>query len=694
MSKTLARPSTTASIPQATGKHVATLLQATATETCRALHVDRSWVLLPDAVDPTVLVLTAGEGIDARLLDTRTTVDDGPAGDVIAGGEPVLIEGTAWAPIRWRGVVHGVLVAASDDSARPLGGRDLELVAGFAGLAGTAVEHAMVREGLEGTLQAGIEALTSLVNLRDGYTGVHSGHVAAMALRVGKQLGLSGSDLVELGVAGRLHDIGKIGVPDGILRKSGPLTPAERSMVECHAAWGAETLERVPGLERIAEIVGSHHERWDGRGYPAGLAGAAIPLASRIIGVCDALGAMTSDRPYRRALALPEAVRLLLAGAGAQFDTRVVGAVCNVLDDGGLRPALPEVTAIARKRKPAKRRPDPARSSRLAKALDRLEDLPALSESRTRLLALLGEDDLAMNDIVVTIESDPGLALTMLRAANRLPGPRRGKIRAVPAALRALSRSAIEELAAGVTTFEFFQHGTRCKSREGFRLHAVATQHAAAHLARDFKPERRDGIIVAALLHDVGKLVLADTYPEYPAGVHRDAKTPEDRVRAEQLELGIDHALVGGALIRRWGLPGNLAKAVEQHHAVSESKDAAVVRVADLLTHYVQGHPISPRELEGSSAAIGLAPVDLRSLMFELPLPRIVEPRAHEHSTLSGQETRAVQGLAAGKVYKEIALDLGIKTSTVRSHLHRCYVKLGAVDRAQAVLIATDKGWI
>ena len=347
MSKRFVRPSAGDLIPQPMGKHFAALLQATATEACRALHVDRSWVLVPDAIDPTVLVLVAGEGIDAELLDTHAIFDDGPAADVIAGGEPMLVEGVAWAPIRWRGVVHALLVAAPAEDASPLDGRDLELLGGFAALAGSAVEHAIVREGLEGTLQAGVETLTSLVNLRDGYTGVHSGQVAQMAQRVGKQLGLGGADLAELGVAGRLHDIGKIGVPDGILRKSGPLTPAERTVVECHAAWGAETLERMPGLERVAEIVGSHHERWDGRGYPAGLAGTAIPLASRIIGVCDALGAMTSDRPYRRALALPEAVRQLLAGAGGQFDARVVRAACNVLDEGGLRP---ETAAITRTR--------------------------------------------------------------------------------------------------------------------------------------------------------------------------------------------------------------------------------------------------------------------------------------------------------------------------------------------------------
>jgi putative nucleotidyltransferase with HDIG domain len=509
---------------------------------------------------------------------------------------------------------------------------------------------------------------------------------------------LARRDLAELEIAARLHDIGKIGVPDSILLKRGALTEAEQGIVRCHPGWGAETLERLPGLERVAEAVRHHHERWDGQGYPGGLAGEEIPLASRIIGACDAFGAMTSTRPYRRALAVDEAVRLLRAGAGAQFDADVVGALCRLVEEGAIE-AVPEgastlLEAPERSAIPAAGRDGGPHSRRLAVAFERLESLPALSESRHRLLALLGDERPATHDIIQTVESDPALTIAVLRAANRLPGPRQGKISGVPEALRALSPGGLHGLVSRVATFEFFQNVAGWEAPERFRLHAVGVHHAASVIARRLGSEQADATLVAALLHDVGKLVLADAYPDYPGGIHGNARTPEERVWAEQRTLGIDHGVVGAVLIRRWGLPDRVAAAVERHHHASDAGDAAIVRLADLLVHYAHGQPITPRELERAGRALDLDPPSVRSLMFELPLTTSAAPRASEPSPLSRQETRALRELAKGKVYKEIAAELGLSASTVRSHLSHTYEKLGAADRAQAVLIATDKGWI
>jgi HD-GYP domain-containing protein (c-di-GMP phosphodiesterase class II) len=127
--------------------------------------------------------------------------------------------------------------------------------------------------------------------------------------------------------AARLHDVGKLGVPEAILRKPGPLDESEWAVMRRHPEWGAQMVARVPGLEGIAEYVRGHHERWDGRGYPDGLAGSRIPLASRVISVCDAFEAMVSRRPYRAPLSFDAALRELLAGAGSQFDPGLVAAV-------------------------------------------------------------------------------------------------------------------------------------------------------------------------------------------------------------------------------------------------------------------------------------------------------------------------------------------------------------------------------
>jgi DNA-binding NarL/FixJ family response regulator len=147
-------------------------------------------------------------------------------------------------------------------------------------------------------------------------------------------------------------------------------------------------------------------------------------------------------------------------------------------------------------------------------------------------------------------------------------------------------------------------------------------------------------------------------------------------------------------LLRRWGLPGRLARAVERHHSDDEDAAPALLRLADLLAHYTHGRPIDPQRLLESARRVGLSSPQLRAVMFELPTAGAAKRRSSEPCPLTDKELQALRGLAAGKVYKEIGQDLGIATSTVRSHLHKTYKKVGATDRAQAVLIATERGWL
>jgi DNA-binding CsgD family transcriptional regulator len=200
--------------------------------------------------------------------------------------------------------------------------------------------------------------------------------------------------------------------------------------------------------------------------------------------------------------------------------------------------------------------------------------------------------------------------------------------------------------------------------------------------------------MVTSLLHDIGKLVLIHAYPGYPAQVHGDARTPEDRLQRERRELGVDHALVGGVLARRWGLPRTIASVIERHHADTDG-EAALVRLADMLAHYVLGGSVAPSEMLSAARGVGVSPNGLRTVMYELPLPSSGgRPRQVEPCPMSGREIDVLRRLARGMVYKQIASELGLSTSTVRTHLHNVYGKLGALDRAQAVLIATERGWI
>jgi putative nucleotidyltransferase with HDIG domain len=172
-----------------------------------------------------------------------------------------------------------------------------------------------------------VTQLVRAIDMRDAYTGRHSEAVGELARRVGMRLGLDRDDLWLLEQAARLHDIGKVGVPDAILNKPGPLEQSEWEVVRRHAEFGAEIVARVRGFEPVARFVRAHHERWDGAGYPDGLSAGEIPLASRIIAACDAFHAMTTDRPYRAALSPVEALDELDLCAGTQFDPGVVSAI-------------------------------------------------------------------------------------------------------------------------------------------------------------------------------------------------------------------------------------------------------------------------------------------------------------------------------------------------------------------------------
>ena len=333
---------------------------------------------------------------------------------------------------------------------------------------------------------------------------------------------------------------------------------------------------------------------------------------------------------------------------------------------------------------------------RLTAAFEALEAFPALAESRNQLIRLFEAGEPSTAELVAAVEGDVALAVTVLRLANRVEGRGRGRIDTVVKAVQVLSPRGVRTIAGRARTFDFFQRSPMWKGMpERFRLHAIATQRAADRLARELSYDARDRLMITSLLHDIGKLVLVHAYPGYPRQVHGEARTPEERLGAERRELGVDHALVGGVLARRWSLPRPVASAIERHHAEDAQGDAAMIRLADMLAHYALGGSVSPGELLKASRAIGVTPQQLRAVMYDLPLSGSdSRPRAVDPCPMSKRELEVVRRLARGMVYKQIASELGLSTSTIRTHLHNIYGKLGARDRAQAVLIATERGWI
>jgi GAF domain-containing protein len=232
------------------------------------------------------------------------------------------------------GRLYGTLCAASHSAEPSLEFRDLQFLHVFARIVADQIEHAQ-QQAMVRTLELRASATNTLlaaVSARDGYTGEHSQAVLDLAVRVAERLGLDRRAMDQIRQAALLHDIGKIAIPDAILNKPGPLTLEECEVMRTHPIIGEGIVSTARGLEELAPVLRAEHERWDGGGYPDGLCGEQIPLASRITFVCDAYHAMTSTRPYRAALSAEAAREQIAAGAGTQFCPASAGALLDVLD--------------------------------------------------------------------------------------------------------------------------------------------------------------------------------------------------------------------------------------------------------------------------------------------------------------------------------------------------------------------------
>jgi putative nucleotidyltransferase with HDIG domain len=272
--------------------------------------------------------------IVARLHDD----DDGYVTVAGAGIDPDLIGGwidrpelgaVASAPVMMGSEECGAVCVGGRDEARKLEPAEMELLRELGALAGEALSHHARREFASGDSQAEIRALVKALAESDGDTYRHSLEVAATATALGRRLGLERAQLVEVELGALLHDVGKLRLPPELLAKPGLLTPEERRLIRLHPDWGADMVARIPGLEAVALIVRLHHERPDGLGYPHGLTHDRIPMATRIVSVCDAYGAMTKPRPYSAPLGLDAALAELNRHAGTQFDPDVVDALVD-----------------------------------------------------------------------------------------------------------------------------------------------------------------------------------------------------------------------------------------------------------------------------------------------------------------------------------------------------------------------------
>jgi putative nucleotidyltransferase with HDIG domain len=328
----------------------------------------------------------------------------------------------------------------------------------------------------------------------------------------------------------------------------------------------------------------------------------------------------------------------------------------------------------------------------LAAAFDEAERQPALLEGREHALAQVSRGAPA-HEVAGVVEADVGLTCAIVRAAGQLQGGAR--VQSVTEGVERLGPGAVEAILRSAPTYDIFNgDGRLALAPDRFRLHALDVQRAADRIAEMSGIGDRDEVALAAILHDIGRPVLARLHPGYAERFDRHSATPDDRIAEERRQLGIDHALVGGVLTRRWGVHARVAEAIERHHTPQEEGMAAVIRLADMIVAHIEDCPVSTLALIEAAQSCDLDEEAVRLVLYELPQGKGSRRRTAGPCPLSARELDVLRRLAEGKVYKQIAAELDLSASTVRSHLHNVYGKLGALDRAQAVLMATEQGWI
>jgi putative nucleotidyltransferase with HDIG domain len=559
-------------------------------------------------------------------------------------------------------------------------------ISGHAGTEATKNGHrssaAWVGAALEASLRARAPSLQASTQM-----------LRPLVVKVSRQMKFDAQAQALLDIAVGVRDIGMIALPDRVVLATTPLAPADWELVNRHPVIGQQLLDGLFVVSAAAGIVRAHHERWDGGGYPDGVRGEAIPVISRVISTCDAFIAIASDRPHRRGIGAEAALEHVCQESGSQFDPRTVDALVAAL--GGERELRP-TTHVPPGLGLAPRGGSGARRARhggrdLTSAIEELDVIPAFAPAHERLLAATATVNISGGELVAAIESDTGLTVAVLRRAQDVGGRR--VIANVADAVASLGPTEIQVAIEALPRTEFPWRTSQLEVlMHHSRVHAQAVARAADRISREVELAQRDDVLVAALLHDIGKLVLGRAFSEYTSTTERTS-TPEERIRAEQRAWGMDHASVGALLLRRWRLPERLVSTVAAHHSSAAEGDVATyVRLADMVVHHAQGDPVDRSEMLSLAYVCGLSAPALRAVLFDLPHAGGSQRRRAEPSPLSKRQTAVLRILAQGKVYQAIAVELGVTTSTVRSHLHSIYGKLGVDDRAQAVLRATEMG--
>lgn len=313
-------------------------------------------ILLVDEANGEIVSQMAVDGEGHRHPPFRLKLGQGITGQVISTGHPTIVcnvrEHPAFVevtypitsllsvPIAMGEKVLGAVNVSDKAQGAEFNTYDLKLISAIAAETAVAIENARLFGEVKDLLLSAIKSLVMAIDAKDPYTHSHSVRVSQLSTAVAEVLGLESRLVEDIKLAGLLHDVGKIGVPEQVLLKSAQLTHEEWDEMKKHPLHSVQILEQVKQFEHLAKWVRHEHERYDGSGYPDGLKGDAIPLASRIIAVADAFDAITSDRYYRKRRSEQEALDVLQTHAGTQFDPKVVSAFLTAHREGRLQADL------------------------------------------------------------------------------------------------------------------------------------------------------------------------------------------------------------------------------------------------------------------------------------------------------------------------------------------------------------------
>lgn len=314
------------------------------------LHADSGSLMLIDEKSATLkikIIKGMKSGFDKESFSVN--IGEGISGLVASEGNPMIVhkgdpllegkkkiyKGDVFScisvPLKIKNMVIGVLNLNSEREDFKFSNQDIDILSAIASLASLAIEKSRLYEELINTNLRTIQALAYAIDAKDSYTAGHGQRTIEYAIKIARYMNMSEYEIKLLEYAASLHDIGKLGIPDSVLKKPQQLSEDEFEYIKEHVKIGANIIAPVEFLKEVTPLIFYHHERYDGHGYPEGLKGEEIPLGARILSVVDAYEAMTSDRPYRKALSQDRAIEELLRCAGTQFDPQIVEIFINIL---------------------------------------------------------------------------------------------------------------------------------------------------------------------------------------------------------------------------------------------------------------------------------------------------------------------------------------------------------------------------